>query len=105
MKRQPNSQRQVDQDLIYEVREGIGLVTFNRPAAPNGLTFEMYDRLGDICAEVKLGGAVKAIIITGAGGRAFAAGMDISLFQDFTTAQQGIDYEARMERMFAKLER
>jgi enoyl-CoA hydratase len=105
MKRQPNIQRQVDDDLLYEVREGIGLVTFNRPAAHNALTFEMYDRLGDICAEVKLGGAVKAIIITGAGGRAFAAGTDISLFQDFTTAQQGIDYEARMERMFAKLER
>ena len=98
-------QNRVDDDLLYEVRDGIGLVTFNRPDALNALTFEMYDRLGDICGEVRLGGAVKAIIITGAGGRAFGAGTDISLFQNFATAQEGIDYEARMERMFAKLER
>src|SRR5262245_17351797 len=98
-------QNRVDDDLLYEVREGIGLVTFNRPAALNALTFDMYDRLGEICGEVRLGGPVKAIIITGAGGRAFAAGTDISLFQNFSTAQEGIDYEARMERMFAKLER
>ena len=80
---------QADTDLLYEVQDGIGLVTFNRPTAHNALTFEMYDRLGDICGEVRLGGSVKAIIITGAGGRAFAAGTDISLFQDFSTAQQG----------------
>jgi len=98
-------QNRVDDDLLYEVRDGIGLVTFNRPNALNALTFEMYDRLGDICGEIRLGGAVKAIIITGAGGRAFGAGTDISLFQNFATAQEGIDYEARMERMFAKLER
>jgi enoyl-CoA hydratase len=98
-------QAQVDEDLLYEVQDGIGLVTFNRPAAHNALTFEMYDRLGEICGEVRLGGAVKALIVTGAGGRAFGAGTDISLFQDFATAEQGIAYEARMERMFAKLER
>ena len=98
-------QAQVDEDLLYEVRDGIGLVTFNRPAAHNALTFEMYDRLGEICGEVRLGGTVKALIVTGAGGRAFGAGTDISLFQDFSTAEQGIAYEARMERMFAKLER
>jgi enoyl-CoA hydratase len=97
-------QNRLEEDLLYEVRDGIGLITFNRPAAHNALTFEMYDRLGDICGEIRLGGAVKAIIITGAGGRAFAAGTDISLFEDFSTAQQGVDYEARMERMFAKLE-
>jgi enoyl-CoA hydratase len=98
-------QNRLEEDLLYEVRDGIGLITFNRPAAHNALTFEMYDRLGDICGEIRLGGAVKAVIITGAGGRAFAAGTDISLFEDFSTAQQGVDYEARMERMFAKLER
>jgi enoyl-CoA hydratase/carnithine racemase len=92
-------------ELLYEVKDGVGVVTFNRPAAHNALTFEMYDRLGEICAEVKVGAAVKAIIITGAGGRAFAAGTDISLFRDFSTAEQGLAYEERMEQMFAKLER
>ena len=66
-------------DLLYEVKDGVGLVTFNRPAAHNALTFEMYDRLGEICATLPQDRSVRAIIITGAGGRAFGAGTDISL--------------------------
>jgi enoyl-CoA hydratase/carnithine racemase len=92
-------------DILYEVRGRVGIVTFNRPAAHNALTFEMYDRLGEICASVPGDRSVRAIVVTGAGGRAFGAGTDISLFRDFSTAQQGLDYEARMEAMFAKLER
>jgi enoyl-CoA hydratase/carnithine racemase len=65
----------------------------------------MYDRLGEICATVPDDGSVRAIIITGAGGRAFGAGTDISLFRDFKSGDDGLAYEARMEAMFAKMER
>jgi enoyl-CoA hydratase/carnithine racemase len=92
-------------DLLYAVEGAVGVVTFNRPAAHNALTFAMYDRLGDICAGLAGDGPVKALIITGAGGRAFAAGTDISQFRDFRSAEDGLAYEARMEAMFARLER
>ena len=92
-------------ELIYEVKDAVGVVTFNRPTAHNALTFEMYDRLGEICASVPTDGTPRALIITGAGGRAFAAGTDISLFRKFRTAADGQAYEDRMERMFQKLER
>jgi enoyl-CoA hydratase len=92
-------------DILYEVKGHVGIVTFNRPAAHNALTFEMYDRLGEICATLPADRSVRAIVVTGAGGRAFGAGTDISLFRDFNSAQQGLAYEARMEAMFAKLER
>jgi enoyl-CoA hydratase/carnithine racemase len=39
-----------DTDLLYEVRHGIGRITFNRPQARNSLTFNMYERLAEICA-------------------------------------------------------
>jgi enoyl-CoA hydratase/carnithine racemase len=91
-------------ELLYEVKGQVGLVTFNRPTAHNALTFEMYDRLGEICASVSSDRSVRAIIITGAGGRAFGAGTDISLFRDFRTAADGLAYEERMELMFEKLE-
>jgi enoyl-CoA hydratase len=91
-------------DMLYEVKGAVGVVTFNRPAAHNALTFEMYDRLGEICATVPAGGSLRAIIVTGAGGRAFAAGTDISLFREFRSAADGLAYEERMERMFVKLE-
>jgi len=98
-------QKQTEPALIYEVKDAVGVVTFNRPAAHNALTFEMYDRLGEICANTPTDGSLRALIITGAGGRAFAAGTDISLFRDFRSAADGHAYEERMERMFIKLER
>jgi enoyl-CoA hydratase/carnithine racemase len=91
-------------EILYEVKGTTGIVTFNRPAAHNALTFGMYERLGEICASVPTDGSVRALILTGAGGRAFAAGTDIALFRPFTSAQDGLDYEARMEAMFQKLE-
>ncbi len=91
-------------EILYEVKGATGIITFNRPAAHNALTFGMYGRLGDICATLPADGPVRALIITGAGGRAFAAGTDISLFRDFSSAQDGLAYEARMEEMFQKLE-
>jgi enoyl-CoA hydratase/carnithine racemase len=65
----------------------------------------MYDRLGEICATITQDRSVRALIITGAGGKAFGAGTDISLFRDFRTGADGQAYEDRMEAMFAKLER
>jgi enoyl-CoA hydratase/carnithine racemase len=92
-------------ELLYAIEGEIGIVAFNRPAAHNALTFAMYERLGEICAGLTVPGPVKALIVTGAGGRAFAAGTDIALFRDFAGAKDGLAYEARMERVFDRLER
>ena len=54
-------------ELLYEENRAVGVVTFNRPAAHNALTFAMYDRLGEICAGLAGDGPVKALIVTGAG--------------------------------------
>jgi enoyl-CoA hydratase/carnithine racemase len=92
------------QDILYEVRDGIGFLTLNRPQARNALTFDMYDRVAAICAGIAPEGAVKAIVISGAGGKAFAAGTDISLFRDFRSAEQGIAYERHAEEIFSAIE-
>jgi enoyl-CoA hydratase/carnithine racemase len=92
-------------ELLYTVEGDVGIVTFNRPAAHNALTFGMYERLGEICGGLAMPGPVKALVVTGAGGRAFAAGTDIALFRDFRSAEDGLAYEARMESVFDRLER
>ena len=38
------------QELLYDKRGDIGWITFNRPQARNSLTFNMYERLAEICA-------------------------------------------------------
>jgi len=92
-------------ELLYSVEGEVGIVAFNRPAAHNALTFDMYERLGEICAGISADGSVRALIVTGVGGRAFGAGTDISLFRDFRSGEDGLAYEARMEAMFHRLER
>jgi enoyl-CoA hydratase len=91
-------------DILYTVSGGIGAITLNRPEARNALTFEMYDRLAEICAEPSPDGSVKALIVTGAGERAFAAGTDIALFRSFQTAEDANRYEERIERVLHAIE-
>lgn len=89
------------QDLLFEIRDGIGFVTLNRPTARNALTFAMYQRLAEISADP---GAARALVIAGAGDKAFAAGTDIGQFRDFRTADDGIAYEAELDRVLGALE-
>jgi enoyl-CoA hydratase len=91
-------------ELLYEVRDGVGYVTLNRPQARNALTFAMYDRLAEICDKAKESG-LKAILVTGAGDKAFAAGTDISQFRAFDKEKDALDYEARIDRVMDSIER
>jgi len=90
--------------ILYEIRGDIGVITLNRPEARNALTFEMYDSLAGIAAEPSADGSVKALILTGAGERAFGAGTDISLFRDFSRDEDAIEYEERIERVLTAIE-
>jgi len=92
-------------ELLHEVRDGVAYVTFNRPQARNALTFAMYERLAQICEEANKDRSVKAILITGGGDKAFAAGTDISQFRTFESEQDALDYEARIDRVMNAIER
>ena len=92
------------EDLLYEVRDGIGFATLNRPQARNALTFPMYERLAALCGEIASDPAVRALVVTGAGDRAFAAGTDISQFRDFRTAEDALAYEDRVDRVLTAVE-
>ena len=87
-------------EVLYEEAGGIGLVTFNRPQVRNALTFGMYERLAEICEAAKEGGPIKVLLVTGAGGKAFAAGTDISLFRGFSSGEDGLAYEKSADRYF-----
>lgn len=91
-------------DLLYEVHDGIGRVTFNRPQARNALTFAMYERLGEICEAANSDRSLKALILTGQGDKAFASGTDINQFRAFTTPQDALDYESRIDRILGAVE-
>ena len=58
-----------------------GILTLNRPEARNALTMGMYAGIAEACVSPPDG--IRAMILTGAGDRAFAAGTDINHFRDF----------------------
>jgi enoyl-CoA hydratase/carnithine racemase len=99
-----NDTANLEADLLYEVRDGIGRITFNRPQARNSLTFGMYERLAQICANAGDDRSLKVLILTGAGDKAFASGTDINQFRAFKTPQDAIDYETRIDRVLGMLE-
>src|SRR6202163_5023109 len=92
------------EDLLFEIDGGIGQVTFNRPHARNAFTFEMYERLAEICEQGHRGLAIKVLVLRGAGDKAFASGTDINQFRAFKTPQDAIDYENRIDRVITTLE-
>jgi len=92
-------------ELLYELRDGVAYLTFNRPQARNALTFAMYDRLAEICEQANQDRSIRALLLTGAGDKAFAAGTDISQFRAFDKEQDALDYEARIDRVLGALER
>ena len=94
-----------EQDLLWEVRDGIGWITFNRPAARNALTFAMYERLAECATAAAEDPAIRALVLRGAGEKAFAAGTDISQFRAFATPEDALAYESRLDRVLEALER
>lgn len=92
-------------EITDTLKDGILWITFNRPEARNALTFGMYDRLAEICTAIPTDGSVKAVVISGAGGKAFAAGTDMTQFRAFETPQDALDYEKRINEVLNAVER
>lgn len=92
-------------EITEELRNGVLWITFNRPQARNALTFGMYDRLAEVCSNVPDDRTVRAIVISGAGGKAFAAGTDMTQFRAFQTPQDALDYEHRIDEVLEAVER
>jgi enoyl-CoA hydratase/carnithine racemase len=62
--------------LADRTREGVLLVTLNRPERYNAITFRMFDELHDLCRTLKDDDATRAVVVTGAG-RGFCSGLNL----------------------------
>jgi len=64
-------------DFNYQVKDSVATITLNRPDVLNALTLEIYAQLRDLFETLRYDDDVKAVIITGAGERAFCSGGDV----------------------------
>jgi enoyl-CoA hydratase len=65
------------QTILFEVRNQIAFVTFNRPDSMNAMNRQMMKELVDACRQVEEDAGIRVAIFTGAGEKAFSAGMDL----------------------------
>ncbi|MEN6324794.1 MAG: enoyl-CoA hydratase/isomerase family protein, partial [Syntrophomonas sp.] len=70
-------------NVILEKEDNLAILYINRPKALNALNVETIREIGRAIDEVKEDDAIKALIITGAGDKAFVAGADIIGFMGF----------------------
>lgn len=86
------------------VREGtVATVWFDRPDARNALTPQMYEQFTTICETLAEDSKLRVAVFRGVGGKAFVAGTDIAGFREFTSPDDGVVYERKMESHLAAL--
>lgn len=67
--------------MLAASQDGVGVVTFNQPEKHNAMSVEMWAGLAEILEEFRQDEAIRVVVLTGAGGRAFVSGADISQFE------------------------
>ena len=86
-------------DLLVRRRDHLVEVVFNRPERHNAFTSGTYEGLLQVCAGLHDDHDVRVVVFRGAGGRAFAAGNEISEFTSLADGSGGVAYEAKVGRV------
>ncbi len=91
------------ENLLYEKKDQIGYLTFNRPKVLNALNRKTMEELGDVLARARDDAEVRVLILTGAGEKAFVAGADINELAQRTPVD-GKDFSIFGQEVFRMLE-
>ncbi len=86
------SQQYAGGKMLSAKDDGVGLITFNQPEKRNAMSVEMWEGLGQILDEFREDSAVRVVVLTGAGNKAFVSGADISQFE-----RQRSNFDAQKE--------
>lgn len=91
------------ENILCEVDGALGRITFNRPKVMNALNHQTLTELAAALDELKANDAVRCLILTGAGDKAFVAGADINELAKMK-AMQAKDVAFFGQQVFARLE-
>lgn len=77
--------------MIAEKRGAVGVMTFNNPQRFNAVSMEMWEGVVEILADFGRDDAIRVVVVTGAGNKAFVSGADISKFEDERASQDAVE--------------
>jgi enoyl-CoA hydratase/carnithine racemase len=101
------SAQTMSEPVLIEIEHGIAVLTLNRPNKLNALNYALIDRMLALLDTIEVDDTVRAVILTGAGERAFSAGADIDEFSSSVRlgANAAVrDFVRRGQAMTARLE-
>jgi enoyl-CoA hydratase len=90
------------ENILFEKRDRVALITMNRPNALNALNNDTLKELDAVLSEIKDSTQIKGAIITGSG-KAFVAGADISQMAEYNS-EQGRAYMEFAQEIFNRIE-
>ena len=91
--------------MISRVDDGVGWMVFNNPERHNAISLEMWEAALEIMAAFAADPAVRVMVLTGAGGKAFASGADISKFKDERQEAEAVKhYQATTQQAYSALQ-
>ena len=93
----------VYENILIESRDGVAVVTLNRPKVLNALNKALLAELDSAVDAIAADGSVRAVILTGAGEKAFAAGADIQELAQVSPVE-GQQLALRGQRLFSRIE-
>lgn len=91
-------------NILFEVGEGVGVLTFNRPKALNALSSETLDEVADVVGLVAHDESIRVLVLTGAGEKAFVAGADITEFSSLNPLSARL-FSEKGQSVFFEIER
>ena len=93
----------MDDILLIEVADGVATVTLNRPRQMNALSSALRRRFGEALAALGADDAVRAVVITGAGEKAFTAGVDLKELETAPLKADELGPDSEINRAFRAL--
>jgi len=93
-----------DDPILYDVRDGVACITINRPARMNALDLPTLAALEDAVDRASRDVAVRVLLFTGAGDRAFVAGGDIADLDSRRGLAHYQEFAERIHAVFRKVE-
>src|SRR5437879_13444761 len=91
------------ENLIYEKKDGIARITFNRPKVLNALNRKTVEELRDALLDARGDDSVRVLILTGSGEKSFVAGADIGELAQ-RTAVDGKEFSLFGQSVFHLIE-
>jgi enoyl-CoA hydratase/carnithine racemase len=95
---------QTTDKVVCRIADGVGHVTFNNPERHNAVSLEMWEAVERAFDDFAADETVRVVVMSGAGGKAFVSGADITRFETERGTQEAIDrYNARIKVAFDKV--